>query len=61
MIVKPEKIDNLRPEQYHLIMKRSGEDIDSIYEEVRKIVLDVREMVIRYPLIITKNINMILR
>ena len=43
MIVKPEKIDNLQPEQYHLIMKRSGEDIDSIYEEVRKIVLDIRD------------------
>jgi len=43
MIIKPEKIDNLRPEQYHAIMKRSSEDIDSIYEEVRKIVLDVRD------------------
>jgi histidinol dehydrogenase len=43
MILKPEKIDTLRPEQYRLIMKRSSEDIDSIYEEVRKIVLDVRD------------------
>jgi len=43
MILKPEKIDALRPEQYRLIMKRSSEDIDSIYEEVRKIVLDVRD------------------
>jgi histidinol dehydrogenase len=43
MILKPEKIDNLRPEQYRIIMKRSSEDIDSIYEEVRKIVLDVRD------------------
>jgi histidinol dehydrogenase len=43
MILKPEKIDNLRPDQYRIIMKRSSEDIDSIYEEVRKIVLDVRD------------------
>jgi len=43
MILKPEKIDNLRPEQYRIIMKRSSEDIDSIYEEVRKIVLDIRD------------------
>jgi len=43
MILKPEKIDNLRSEQYRIIMKRSTEDIDSIYEEVRKIVLDVRD------------------
>jgi len=43
MILKPEKIDNLRPEQYRIIMKRSSEDIDSIYKEVREIVLDVRD------------------
>jgi len=43
MILKPEKIDNLKPEQYRIIMKRSSEDIDSIYEEVREIVLDVRD------------------
>ena len=43
MILKPEKIDTLKPEQYRIIMKRSSEDIDSIYEEVRKIVLDVRD------------------
>ena len=43
MILKPVNIDALRPEQYRLIMKRSSEDIDSIYEEVRQIVLDVRD------------------
>ena len=43
MILKPEKIDTLKPEQYRMIMKRSSEDIDSIYEEVREIVLDVRD------------------
>ena len=43
MILKPEKIDTLKPEQYRIIMKRSSEDIDSIYEEVREIVLDVRD------------------
>jgi len=43
MPLKPERIDNLRPDKYRIIMKRSSEDIDSIYEEVRKIVLDVRD------------------
>ena len=43
MILKPEKIDTLKPERYRIIMKRSSEDIDSIYEEVREIVLDVRD------------------
>jgi len=43
MILKPERIDNIRPDQYRTIIKRSSEDIDSIYEEVREIVLDVRD------------------
>lgn len=43
MILKPERIDAVRPDQYRTIIKRSSEDIDSIYEEVRKIVLDVRD------------------
>jgi len=43
MTLKPERIDNLRPEQYRSIMKRSSEDIASIYEEVRGIVLDIRD------------------
>jgi histidinol dehydrogenase len=43
MILKPERIDNLSPAQYRIIMKRSAEDIDSIYEEVREIVLDIRD------------------
>ena len=43
MILKPEQIDNLRPEQHQGIMKRSFADITSIYEEVRGIVLDVRD------------------
>lgn len=43
MTPKPERIDNLSPEQYRRIMKRSSEDISSIYEEVRGIVLDVRD------------------
>lgn len=43
MTPKPERIDDLRPEQYRRIMKRSSEDISSIYEEVRGIVLDVRD------------------
>jgi len=43
MTLKPERIDNLRPEQYRSIMKRSSEDIASIYEEVRGIVLDIKD------------------
>ncbi len=43
MTLKPEQIDNLRPEQHQGIMKRSFADITSIYEEVRGIVLDVRD------------------
>ena len=43
MTLKPEKIDNLSPEQYRSIMKRSLIDITSVYEEVRGIVLDVRD------------------
>ena len=43
MTLKPEWIDSLRPEQYRIIMKRSSADITSIYEEVREIVLDVRD------------------
>jgi len=44
MTLRPERIDNLSPEQYRRIMKRSSEDISSIYEEVRGIVLDVRDI-----------------
>ncbi len=43
MTLKPAQIDNLRPEQHQGIMKRSFADITSIYEEVRGIVLDVRD------------------
>lgn len=43
MTLKPERIDDLRPEQFRRIMKRSSADISSVYEEVRGIVLDVRD------------------
>ena len=43
MPLKPERIDNLRPDQYRRIMKRSSADVSSVYEEVREIVLDVRD------------------
>ena len=43
MTLKPERIDDLKPEQYRRIMKRSSADISSVYEEVREIVLDVRD------------------
>jgi histidinol dehydrogenase len=43
MTVRPQRIDDLTSEQYRSIMKRSLTDITSVYEEVRSIVLDVRE------------------
>ncbi len=44
MILQPERIDNLGPEQYEAIMKRSRIDIVSIYDRVREIVHSVRDM-----------------
>lgn len=43
MTLHPERIDNLRPDQYQDILKRSRTDITSILDEVREIVKDVRE------------------
>ena len=42
-MLQPERIENLRPEQYEAIMKRSRVDITSIYEKVREIVYSVRD------------------
>lgn len=42
MELKPQKIDDLSPETYKTVMERSMEDISSIYEDVRKIVYDIR-------------------
>jgi histidinol dehydrogenase len=42
MRLKPENIDSLGPERYRAVMERSMEDISSIYEDVRKIVADVK-------------------
>ena len=42
MMLKPEKIDDLTPERHRAIMQRSMEDISTIFEDVRKIVLDVK-------------------
>ncbi len=42
MKIKPERIDDLSPEKLKAVMNRSMEDISSIYEEVRKIVDDVK-------------------
>lgn len=42
MEMKPEKIDDLSPEKKKNVMQRSMEDISSIYEDVRKIVDDVK-------------------
>ncbi|MCD6298128.1 MAG: histidinol dehydrogenase [Deltaproteobacteria bacterium] len=40
--MKPERIDDLSPEKKKNVMQRSMEDISSIYEDMRKIVDDVR-------------------
>ena len=42
MIIKPQTIDGLSPQKYDAIMKRSMEDISSIYEDIRQIVEDVK-------------------
>ncbi len=42
MKIKPEKIDDLSTERRIAVMKRSMEDISSVYEDVRKIVDDVK-------------------
>lgn len=44
MILQPERIENLSPEQYEGIMKRSRIDILSVYDRVREIVYRVRDM-----------------
>jgi histidinol dehydrogenase len=43
MEIKPERIDDLSPEKKKNVMQRSMEDISSIYEDVRKIVDDVKK------------------
>jgi len=43
MNIQPKKIEDLNPEQRASIMKRSMEDITSLYEYIRKIVMDVKE------------------
>ena len=43
MNLKPQKIEDLSPEKLKVIMKRSMEDISSVYEDMRKIVEDVRQ------------------
>ena len=42
MMLKPERIDNLSPDQVKEVMERSMEDISSVYEDTRKIVEDIR-------------------
>ncbi|MGD8228000.1 MAG: histidinol dehydrogenase, partial [Desulfobacteraceae bacterium] len=42
-MIKPERIEDLSPEQLKGIMERSMEDISTVYEEMRKIVEDIRE------------------
>ncbi|MBW1705245.1 MAG: histidinol dehydrogenase [Deltaproteobacteria bacterium] len=42
MDMKPERIDDLSPEKKKSVMQRSMEDISSIYEDMRKIVGDVK-------------------
>ncbi|MBW2616920.1 MAG: histidinol dehydrogenase, partial [Deltaproteobacteria bacterium] len=42
MEMKPERIDDLSPKKKKNVMQRSMEDISSVYEDVRKIVDDVK-------------------
>ncbi len=42
MELDPIKIDDLTPKKYKSVMKRSMEDISSIYEDVRKIMEDIK-------------------
>ena len=55
MILKPEKIDDLSPEKRKTVMERSMEDISSIFEDVRKIVLDVKNGAMPSPWSTTGN------
>jgi histidinol dehydrogenase len=41
--IKPESIEDLNPEQLKGIIERSMEDISSVYEDMRKIVEDIRQ------------------
>jgi len=43
MIIEPQKIEDLSPEERVNVMERSMEDISSVYEEMRKIVEEIRE------------------
>ena len=43
MTLHPERINNLRPDQYRDILTRSRTDVTSILDDVREIVRDVRE------------------
>lgn len=43
MNLKPQKIDDLSTEKKKMIMKRSMEDISGIYEDMRKIVEDIKQ------------------
>ena len=42
MKITPEKINNLNPERRKAVMERSMEDISSVFEDVRGIVMDVK-------------------
>ena len=42
MIIEPQRIEDLSPEEWVNIMERSMEDISSVYEETRKIVEEIR-------------------
>ncbi len=43
MIIEPQRIEDLSPEERVNVMERSMEDISSVYEETRKIVEEIRE------------------
>lgn len=43
MEIRPQKIDDLSPEKLKSVMERSMEDISSIYEDMRNVVVDVKK------------------
>jgi histidinol dehydrogenase len=42
MMIRPERIEDIKPDRLRTIMERSMEDISSIYEDTRRIVEDIR-------------------
>ena len=43
MIIRPRRLDDFSPRELQSVMERSAQDISSVYEDVRRIVEDVRK------------------